>query len=219
MKAFCGKVRIGVIAILGMVAFAMMAIADLSAPRSSVSAKQPAPSAAAKAAVPAAHNHPPRINFAQLPMRFERNDGQTDPQVKFLSRGQGYTLFITPGEAVLAMRQPVKEPRPGLFPRPDREARANDKKKADAAKSAIVRIVLKGAASAPQIEGVDRLATGSNYFIGNDPKKWHTDVPNYAKVELKNVYPGIDLIYHGSEQARLEYDFRLAPGPTPMRSG
>ncbi|MGB8682473.1 MAG: SBBP repeat-containing protein [Candidatus Binatus sp.] len=215
MKAFCGKVRIGVIAILGMVAFAMMAIADLSAPRSSVSAKQPAPSAAAKAAVPAAHNHPPRINFAQLPMRFERNDGQTDPQVKFLSRGQGYTLFITPGEAVLAMRQPVKEPRPGLFPRPDRQARANDKKKADAAKSAIVRIVLKGAASAPQIEGVDRLATGSNYFIGNDPKKWHTDVPNYAKVELKNVYPGIDLIYHGSEQARLEYDFRLAPGADP----
>jgi hypothetical protein len=215
MKAFCGKVRIGVIAILGMVAFAMMAIADLSAPRSSVSAKQPAPSAAAKAAVPAAHNHPPRINFAQLPMRFERNDGQTDPQVKFLSRGQGYTLFITPGEAVLAMRQPVKEPRPGLFPRPDRQARANDKKKADAAKSAIVRIVLKGAASAPQIEGVDRLATGSNYFIGNDPKKWHTDVPNYAKVELKNVYPGIDLIYHGSEQGRLEYDFRLAPEADP----
>ena len=78
-----------------------------------------------------------------------------------------------------------------------------------------MRIVLKGAASAPQIEGVDRLATGSNYFIGNDPKKWHTDVPNYAKVELNNVYPGIDLIYHGSEQGRLEYDFRLAPEADP----
>jgi hypothetical protein len=215
MKTSCGKVRMYAIAIVNAVAFAVMAISVLSAPRAVTAAKLPAPNAAAKAAVPAAHNHPPRINFAQLPMRFERNDGQTDPQVKFLSRGQGYTLFITPGEAVLAIRQPVKEPRPGLFPRPDREARANDKKKADAAKSAIVRIVLKGAASAPQIEGVDRLAAGSNYFIGNDPKKWHTDVPNYAKIELKNVYPGIDLVYHGSEQARLEYDFRLAPGADP----
>ena len=79
----------------------------------------------------------------------------------------------------------------------------------------MVRIALKGAARAPQIIGVDKMAGRSNYFIGNDPKKWHTDVPNYAKVELKNVYPGIDLIYHGSPQGQLEYDFRLAPGADP----
>ena len=78
-----------------------------------------------------------------------------------------------------------------------------------------MRIALKGAARAPQISGVDRMAGRSNYFIGNDPKKWHTDVPNYAKVELKNVYPGIDLIYHSSTQGQLEYDFRLAPGADP----
>ena len=79
----------------------------------------------------------------------------------------------------------------------------------------MVRIALKGAARAPQIGGLERMAGKSNYFIGNDPKQWHTDVPNYAKVELKEVYPGIDLIYHGSEQVRLEYDFRLAPGADP----
>jgi Beta-propeller repeat len=78
-----------------------------------------------------------------------------------------------------------------------------------------MRIALKGAASSPRIEGIDRMPGKSNYFIGNDPKKWHTNVPLYAKVELKNVYPGIDLIYHGSEQARLEYDFRVKPGADP----
>ncbi len=84
-----------------------------------------------------------------------------------------------------------------------------------ATESAVVRIGLKGAASSPQIGGLDRMAVGSNYFIGNDPKQWHTDVPNYGGVELKNVYPGIDLVYHGSGQTQLEYDFRLAPGADP----
>ena len=81
--------------------------------------------------------------------------------------------------------------------------------------SAVVRIALRGAASSPSIEGVDRLPAKSNYFIGNDPNRWRTEVPNYARIELKNVYPGIDLIYHGVERGQLEYDFRLAPGADP----
>jgi hypothetical protein len=54
----------------------------------------------------------------------------------------------------------------------------------------------------------------SNYFLGNDPKKWHTDVPNYARVEAKGVYRGIDLAYYGN-QRKLEYDFIVAPGADP----
>ena len=48
--------------------------------------------------------------YGQLPLRFEANQGQTDPQVKFLSRGRGYTLFLTPSEAVMALRQPQGKP-------------------------------------------------------------------------------------------------------------
>ncbi len=209
MKSASDKAKVGIVAIVGAAACAAMAISASSAPRTSVAAKQPDTIAAPKAQ--AAHNHPPRINLAKLPMRFERNDGQTDPRVKFLSRGAGYTLFITPGEAVLTMRQPA-EKNPQIA---QSTQRRNKLPITTATKSAVVRIALKGAASSPQIEGVDRLAARSNYFIGNDPKKWHTDVPNYAKVELKHVYPGIDLIYHGSEQGQLEYDFRLAPGADP----
>src|SRR5665213_696870 len=44
--------------------------------------------------------------FARQPLSFERNDGQTDARVKYISRGEGYTLFLTPTEAVLALRRP-----------------------------------------------------------------------------------------------------------------
>jgi len=56
----------------------------------------------------------------------------------------------------------------------------------------------------------------SNYFRGNDPKKWHTDVPTYAKVKYEGIYPGVDLVYYGN-QRQLEYDFIVAPGADPRR--
>ena len=231
MKHPGGKVHFGTIAIAFIAASAVATILAMRAPRTLASSQSPRASDPAQqpsSPVIAAANHSPRIAYAKLPMSFEPNLGQSDPRVRFLSRGRGYTLFITPSEAVLSMRSPSKnsrpdylassrtnsrEPAPGI--RRGAATRGNDTKKDGAGESAVVRISLKGAARAPQIEGVDRMAGRSNYFIGNDPRKWHTDVPNYAKVELKNVYPGIDLIYHGSAQANLEYDFRLAPGADP----
>ncbi len=141
-------------------------------------------------------------------MSFEPNLGQSDERVKFLSRGNGYALFLTPAEAVLAMRTSP------LIPLPIGRG-AKGELASSRAPDAVVRIALKGAALSPRIEGVDRMVGESNYFIGSDPRKWHTNIPNYARVELKNVYPGIDLIYHGSSQGQLEYDFRLAPSTDP----
>ena len=60
-----------------------------------------------------------------------------------------------------------------------------------------------------------RLPGKSNYFVGNDPAKWHTDVPTYAKVRYSSVYPGIDLMYYGNQEGRLEHDFVVAPGADP----
>ncbi|MGA2004903.1 MAG: SBBP repeat-containing protein, partial [Terriglobales bacterium] len=70
---------------------------------------------------------------------------------------------------------------------------------------------LVGAASSPAAVGEDPLPTKVNYFIGNDPKKWRTNVRTYAKVRYQNVYRGIDLVYYGSNR-QVEYDFVLAPG-------
>src|SRR5690348_3775634 len=46
----------------------------------------------------------PSLSYAKRPMAFEANRGQTDAHVKYLARGNGYTLFLTPREAVLRMR-------------------------------------------------------------------------------------------------------------------
>jgi hypothetical protein len=72
----------------------------------------------------------------------------------------------------------------------------------------------------PPAAGLDELPGKSNYFIGDNPGEWRTDVPTYAKVRYKNIYSGIDLIYYGN-QGQLEYDFVVAPGadPTWVRLG
>ena len=75
---------------------------------------------------------------------------------------------------------------------------------------------LRGANPRPQLSGVDLLPGTTNYFIGNDPGRWHSAVPNYAKVRYAEIYPGIDLVYHG-KQRQLEYDFIVAPGADPSR--
>jgi hypothetical protein len=64
------------------------------------------------------------------------------------------------------------------------------------------------------VTGLEELPGKSNYFIGNDPKKWRTNVPNYAKVKYTSVYPGVDLVYYGN-QRQLEYDFVVQPGADP----
>lgn len=153
---------------------------------------------------PGAH---PRLieSYGKLPLSFEANNGQTDQRVQFLSRGPGYTLFLTPSESVLVFtKSDVKASGP-------LDARLSGKKKQTAT---ALRIRLVGVNPARKVEGLDELPGKSNYFIGNDPKKWRTNVPMYAKVKYSDIYPGSDLIYYGN-QRRLEYDFVVAPGPNP----
>ena len=144
-------------------------------------------------------------NYGKVPLAFEANQGQTDPQVKFVSRGPGYGLFLTTCEAVLTLRRASgKEPN---------SSRAKALPQAE--KSAVLRMKLVGAnATAIEVSGKDELSSKSNYFIGNDPEKWRTNVRQYAKVRYANLYPGVDLVYYGN-QRELEYDFVLQPGANP----
>lgn len=73
---------------------------------------------------------------------------------------------------------------------------------------------LEGANPTPAVEGKEQLPGIVNYFIGNDPAKWRTNIPTYAKVQYQDAYPGIDLAYYGN-QGKLEYDFIVAPGADP----
>src|SRR5437763_1703087 len=67
---------------------------------------------------------------------------------------------------------------------------------------------------APQVAGLDLLPTLSNYFIGSDPKRWRTNISNYARVQYEQIYPGVNLDYYGN-QRQLEYDFTVTPGADP----
>ena len=79
----------------------------------------------------------------------------------------------------------------------------------------VVRLRLVGAKTDAEVIGRDELPGKVNYFIGNDPKKWRTNVPTYARVRYQNVYPGVDLEYYGNQGGQLEYDFIVAPGADP----
>src|SRR5260370_15119905 len=152
--------------------------------------------------------------YNKLPLSFEENQGQTAGEVRYLSHGGGYEVFLTAQEAVLALSNPV---RLDLSPR-HRFATLLALRKArqanQAQKLTAVRLRFEGANLEPQIVGTGEMPGKVNYFIGNDPKNWHTGVPMFARVNYTNIYAGIALVFYGN-QRRLEYDFVVAPGADP----
>ena len=149
--------------------------------------------------------------YGKLPLSFQENLGQTDPQVRFISSGSGYKLFLTAQDAVLEMRSPRK-----VFSSPlDRAAKLKAHIRARAAqKTSVVRLHLQRTNPGTEITGLEKLPGRTDYFIGGDPKNWRTGVPSYSRVKYHEIYPGVDLIFYGN-QRRLEYDFVMAPGASP----
>ena len=149
-------------------------------------------------------------SYGKLPLSFEANQGQSDPRVKFLARGNGYSLFLTDSSAVLSLRKPnpaKKVPRRRGAPEPTQDRETD-----------VIRMDLPGASRGLRVSAADRLPGTENYFIGNDPSRWHSNIPTFGRVRYSSVYPGVDLVYYGN-QRQLEYDFVVAPNadPKPIR--
>ena len=141
--------------------------------------------------------------YAALPMSFEVNQGQAERTVRFLARGRGYTILLKPNEAALALESPGQGAR---FP---------EKTKGQPRPSTrVLRMRIEGANPAARATALHRLPGISNYFIGNDPRRWHTHIPTYKEVQFENIRPGVNLVYYGN-QSQLEYDFVLSPGVKP----
>jgi hypothetical protein len=109
------------------------------------------------------------------------------------------TIFFTHNEAVMLLKRAPKRT-PGQ-PQPETE-------------QAVVRMNLAGANQLPSAQGLDPLPGVSNYYLGNDPSRWRTGVPQYGKLLLSEVYRGVDLLCYGTDR-NLEYDFVVAPGADP----
>lgn len=123
--------------------------------------------------------------IARLPLHFEINRGQNPPDVTFAARGRGYGIFLNPAGALLTMSG-----------------------------SGNVRMAFAGANQAPEVSGLDPLPGTANYLRGRDQRAWRTNIPTYARVASRDLYPGIDLVFYGNQQ-QLEYDLVVAPHADP----
>ncbi len=123
------------------------------------------------------------------PLAFEPNLGQSDERVDFLARGSGYGLFLSDGgQATLSLR--------------------------GGERAAVLRMRLIGADPQASASGEEALRGEVNLFDG-DVSQWRTEIPTFGTVRYDDVYLGIDLVYYGTDQRRLEYDFIVAPHADP----
>ena len=141
-----------------------------------------------------------RQTYGELPLSFEPNRGQAGKQVRFLSRGPGYSYLLLDRELVFQFQS-------GGSPGGSRLPGATGGMSA-------LRMRLVDGRPRPGIRGENRLRSKSHYLRGTDPRQWRLDVPTFSKVRYQQVYPGIDLIFYGNGR-RLEFDFRLDSGIDP----
>ena len=141
---------------------------------------------------------PTRVQLARLPLSFEPNRGQIDSEALFLSHLGEQVLFLTATGAVLKIGNEDGVGKSALNQRlPE-----------------VLSLKLENPNSSARISAEQYLPGVSNYLIGNDPSKWRTGIPQFARVRYSNIYPGVDLIYYGN-QSHLEYDFVVTPGSDP----
>ena len=133
--------------------------------------------------------------FGRMPLQFEQNLGQAPAPIRFLSLHGAYEVALTPDQLVLNLKD-----------------RGVGSRKGDG----LISMRLLGGNPRPVLTGEEELPGKVNYFLGNKREKWHTGVSTFSRVRLKEVYPGIDLVYYGN-QKQLEYDFVLKPGVDPAK--
>src|SRR6516164_7258188 len=125
-----------------------------------------------------------------LPLTFEVNQGQFTPEVGFFSRGNGYEIgLLHHGNATLRLHRGTRL----------------------GSTDALLALEWVGASPQARIEGVDPLYSATHYLVGRGPLDWHVHVPQYARVLVQDLYPGVSLFFYGNQRG-LEYDLEVAPG-------
>jgi len=132
------------------------------------------------------------LRASALPLVFEPNLGQAGPLYQFVARARSMGVLLAGGNAVLALDRGSKQA------------------------PAYLEAILEGAALQAEAVPEEVLPSRSNYFYGNDPAHWITNIPSSSRVRYRNVYPGIDVDYYGTD-SRLEHDFVVHPGADPRR--
>jgi hypothetical protein len=158
---------------------------------------------------------PPVLSAEQRdrPLAFEANQGQTDPRVKYVARGNGYAVFLTANDTVFAMTSQTSDSHLS-----GKHGLSTARTAAHTAKPTTASIYMRpvGGNSHSEIAAGRELPGYTNYYIGSDPSKWQQGVKQYATVSYRDVYPGVDMAFHGHRR-QLEFDFIVAPGADAAR--
>lgn len=125
----------------------------------------------------------------RMPLEFEANRGQFAPEVLFLARAPEHFIYLTRQGLTLGLNSSSQG-------------------------GTALQMKLVNAAVGAEVAPEGRMPGVSNYFIGNNPAQWQREAPHYSRIRYRSVWAGIDLVFHGREQA-LEYDFTVAPGADP----
>jgi hypothetical protein len=137
----------------------------------------------------------PRAALSGLPLSFEPNIGQAAADAQFVAHGAAYAIALTEQGAKLSLGNAAAGKSPDE-----------------------IQLRVQGVRTTAKPAPEEALPGRVNFLIGNDPSKWHTDVHTYGRVRYAGVYPGIDLVYYGT-QGKLEYDFAVAPNADPKAIG
>lgn len=131
--------------------------------------------------------------IANAPLYFESNAGQVDDGAPFIARGIDTSVLLSPTQAQIILGKysdTVSAPRS-------------------------IRLQFVAANPAAKIAGVEALSAKANYFVGNEPSRWHAGIPLFSNIRVDELYPGVRVVYYGNQSAQLEYDFLLQPGTSP----
>lgn len=214
--------------VIAVIAAGLLALAPVSyrpAHATSPSAVKSPLLSQSKNVAPAVREHL-QATFAALPLAFEQNQGQTDSQVKYMARAGGYKLYLTSGDAIFSFasapsetmsrpKQMMEQRLLGYSRRTKKLIRRQPTRNEHSPSSvASLRMHVVNSNARAKVEGHDLQSDAVNYFIGNDPRQWHKNVKQYARVSYEDIYPGVGLVYHG-QQKELEFDFIIAPNASP----
>ena len=212
-----------ILAIAALAALGIAGSASLRTHRAGTAARQVAAAPGPATVLSAQEQGRIRQRLGTLPLAFEANQGQTDPQVKYTARGNGCTVFLTANDAVFAVQSSSRSAsttagKHGFAKTTTIGAKSTGVQTRPAPHSkdvtAAIHMHLVGGNAQPQIVAGSQLPGVTNYYIGSDPSQWRTGVKQYTRVSYRNVYPGVNMAFHG-EQRQLEFDFIVAAGASP----
>jgi hypothetical protein len=148
--------------------------------------------ASASTTNPPGHPATPKktVAYGKLPLQFEVNQGHADARVKMLARGQGYNILLQPTAAMFELNKTAK---------------------GHETSHEVVRMAFSGASQSATLSAEQQLPGYVNYLNGPDRSKWQTGVNTYARVRATGIYPGVDVVYYGTDR-QMEFDMVVAPG-------